>query len=245
MSVKVSSAVWESSRHKGSALLVLLAIADYAHPDGSNAFPSLVTLARKTRLSPRQVRRIIHEKLVPSGELSVEERPGTSNTMTVVVPDDSTPVARDLLRDSMMRSEDDRGGRSPATLPLVVRDLPPRSPTTSITVAYPSGQPSTQPSSSEEAGFARNLRNSHEGYGGPPMREEGRYARAEGTPTLSPVTTCIDPSHWFVVGSPGSNLLSGRAVLAWWSAVANVAARTGVCVPDFWRAAVVDVLEAA
>jgi hypothetical protein len=72
MSIKVMSRVWEGSRQSGGALLVLLAIADFADDDGL-AFPSVRTLARKARLSERQVQRVLAE-LPAAGELVV--RPG-------------------------------------------------------------------------------------------------------------------------------------------------------------------------
>jgi hypothetical protein len=64
--------VWEASHQSGGALLVLLAIADFADDDGV-AYPSIGTLARKARLSPRQVQRVIAD-LVAASELVV--RPG-------------------------------------------------------------------------------------------------------------------------------------------------------------------------
>lgn len=39
--------------------LVLLALANYAHADGSNAFPAVATLAADTRMSERQVQRAL------------------------------------------------------------------------------------------------------------------------------------------------------------------------------------------
>lgn len=50
--------VWEKSQHKGSELLLLLAIADNANDQGL-AYPSIKTLARKTRLEPRHVKRLL------------------------------------------------------------------------------------------------------------------------------------------------------------------------------------------
>jgi hypothetical protein len=67
MSVKVSSKVWQGSRHKSGNLLVLLALADHADDEGF-AWPGIPLLARKARLSRRHTRRCLNQ-LVASGEL--------------------------------------------------------------------------------------------------------------------------------------------------------------------------------
>ena len=67
MSIKIMSKVWEHSAMKGSALLLLLAIADFADDDGA-AFPGTETLAAKIRMSERQVIRL-RQILYESGEL--------------------------------------------------------------------------------------------------------------------------------------------------------------------------------
>ena len=71
MSIYVMSQVWAGSQHKGAALLLMLALADFAHDDGTNAYPSVATLARKTRMSDRQVQRLI-QQCERSGELVAE-----------------------------------------------------------------------------------------------------------------------------------------------------------------------------
>jgi hypothetical protein len=75
LSVEVMAWVWEHSMARGTARLVLLAIADHAGPDGRNAWPSQQRLARKCRVSVRTVRRAIDE-LVALEELDVEEYGG-------------------------------------------------------------------------------------------------------------------------------------------------------------------------
>jgi len=60
--------VVKHSQHKGSALLTMLMLANHAGPDGGTIYPSLATLAAETRLSRRQVIRII-DRLLESGEL--------------------------------------------------------------------------------------------------------------------------------------------------------------------------------
>lgn len=67
--------VWDHSYSVGSARLVLLAIADSADHDGSNAWPSIATLTKKTRLGERTVRDAIRQ-LESIGELRTEFQKG-------------------------------------------------------------------------------------------------------------------------------------------------------------------------
>lgn len=75
MSIRVMTLVWAKSKNKRTALLLELAIADFAHDDGRGAFPSIPTLAKKTRQTDRNVQLLL-DKLVESQEVSVSE--GTS-----------------------------------------------------------------------------------------------------------------------------------------------------------------------
>ena len=63
------SQVWQNAPHSGGELLTLLAIADFAD-DAGVAWPSVAVIAKKTRLSPRQVNRVIVE-LKNTGWLTV------------------------------------------------------------------------------------------------------------------------------------------------------------------------------
>jgi hypothetical protein len=63
------SNVWENSQHKGGKLLLLLALADFSNEKGF-AFPSIETLADRSRMTPRNVQLILAE-LVESKELEV------------------------------------------------------------------------------------------------------------------------------------------------------------------------------
>jgi hypothetical protein len=76
MSVKLSTKVWQCSRHKSGNLLVLLALADHADDEGK-AWPGVRSLARKARLSQRHARRCLRELLV-SGELEILAEPAPS-----------------------------------------------------------------------------------------------------------------------------------------------------------------------
>lgn len=74
MSIGTMSRVWEASGQKGSALLLLLAISDYADDNGV-AWPAIDTLAKKIRINPRNTRRLI-KKLHAAGEIRIIDRPG-------------------------------------------------------------------------------------------------------------------------------------------------------------------------
>lgn len=80
MSIKITSLVWEHSKHKDTALLLMLAIADHADDNGY-AWPSIPTLQSKIRVdSPRTVHYNL-KKLVGSGELVINKtKGGRSNT---------------------------------------------------------------------------------------------------------------------------------------------------------------------
>ena len=80
MSIKAVEWVFAHSEATLGARLVMLALADYAHDDGSNAFPSLSTVAAKTRMSVRQVRRCLRD-LEESGEI---EATGVHDSGTVI-----------------------------------------------------------------------------------------------------------------------------------------------------------------
>ncbi len=75
MSIEVMTRVWKLSRQQGTALLALLALADWANDDGI-AWPAMKTLAEKARLdSERQAQRVVHH-LEVAGELFVVRRGG-------------------------------------------------------------------------------------------------------------------------------------------------------------------------
>ena len=74
MSIEVMTAVWRNAEMRGAPLLVLLALADYANDQGV-CWPSLMTLALKSRVSERQVRRILRS-LERSGDIEVDVNGG-------------------------------------------------------------------------------------------------------------------------------------------------------------------------
>lgn len=86
--------VWNYSRSKPTQRLVLLAIADCANDHGAEAYPSNATLAAKTGLSERGVRKAIAE-LEALGELEVQYKSGPHGCNRYrVIMSDPAPDAR-------------------------------------------------------------------------------------------------------------------------------------------------------
>ena len=125
MSVLYLSKVWAHSRAEDAALVVLLAIADFAD-DGGYAYPSVATLAAKARKTERTTQRAI-QALQKTGELEVDPQAGRRgcNLYRVIVdrPSPSLPapawgdthVTGDKLTGVTLTTRggdiDDRGGR--------------------------------------------------------------------------------------------------------------------------------------
>jgi hypothetical protein len=59
VSIKVMTFVWEAFPGSGGELIVLLAMADYADDEGGNIYPSVPTLAKKSRMSDRGVQKVL------------------------------------------------------------------------------------------------------------------------------------------------------------------------------------------
>lgn len=78
MSIHVMNEVWGKSSHDKGGLLVMLAIADFADEQG-RAFPSIATLALKTRQTERNVHNVL-SKLVESKELTIYPNKGPFGT---------------------------------------------------------------------------------------------------------------------------------------------------------------------
>lgn len=86
--------VWRESSAKGSQLLLLLAVADFADDEGV-AWPGIDALARKTRLSRRQTQYNI-QALIRAGELELTNHGGAGAKDTnryLVTPDKGAKIA--------------------------------------------------------------------------------------------------------------------------------------------------------
>lgn len=69
MSVRIMALVWDNLPAGGSDLLAMLALADWSDDDG-RCWPSMSSIAGKTRLSRSQAQRVVHG-LINSGFLEV------------------------------------------------------------------------------------------------------------------------------------------------------------------------------
>jgi len=158
MSVKVMTAVWDHSRAKGSALLLLLAIADNANDYGL-AWPGIETLAQRTRIGKRATIKQL-EKLEKTGELMIYRRSGQHNhyILNVNATDEMRAVAISALAAKLGESVE---AIKSGLLPLVN----PSSPVTesslvnsSSPVDEPTGE--RQFTTTGESGFTRSINGS-------------------------------------------------------------------------------------
>ena len=74
MSIYVTSLVWQHAPEEldQGSLLLLLALADFANDEGGNVFPSVATMAGKTRCSERSIQRRLRD-LEDQGLLGIEK----------------------------------------------------------------------------------------------------------------------------------------------------------------------------
>lgn len=125
MSIQVMSKVWAQSQAAGSELLLLLAIADFSDDQGQ-AFPSVATLARKIRMSPRNTQYLL-QKLEAAGELEIRRNAGRAGSNLYTV--------------QALHPENLAGGRNRLHAPYATGCTPPTQPVApepSLTVNEPS-----------------------------------------------------------------------------------------------------------
>lgn len=84
MSVKVMSEIWQSSKLSGTPLLVVLALGDYAN-DERVCWPSMATIAHKSRISERQAQRLI-KALTEQGHIILDMNAGPRGTNLYHIP---------------------------------------------------------------------------------------------------------------------------------------------------------------
>lgn len=113
-------AVFEHSKSTKGARLVLLAIAENSHDDGTGAHPAVATIAAKARLSERATQDAIKklQELEPP-ELAVEYNggPAGANRYTVLLPGLATPAETAPLEQPAPRRKPRQRGAKPAPEP--------------------------------------------------------------------------------------------------------------------------------
>ena len=133
--VSVQALCWvleRSEAHLG-ARLVLISIANHADDRGENAWPSITTIARESRMTPRHVQRVLPE-LVALGELEVDAGAGprgvhryrlvkmTQGTLwdartprQIVTPDKLSGVTSEPAGGDILSGGGDISGQNPLT----------------------------------------------------------------------------------------------------------------------------------
>lgn len=102
MSVSASAWVWANSQAKGTARLVLLALADQADDNG-RCYPSVAYIARKCRIAVRTAHDAL-ETLTVLGEVVREPRPGHSTVYRLALS--AAPTSADSAHPTYAESAD-------------------------------------------------------------------------------------------------------------------------------------------
>lgn len=164
MAIGVMEWVWTHSKAKKGSRLVLLAIADCASADGSNAFPSMAELMRKTALSERGIQLAIGD-LEKLGELDVERTTGKGNRYRVIMtPTENAPPQK-------MRGAED----APPQNQHPAEDAPTPAESAPVTVTEPSG--CSLPT--EENNTSARTRDSTSGDSSKPKRKRATKAELD------------------------------------------------------------------
>lgn len=146
MSIKCMTRVWDYSTQKGSRLLLMLAIADYAHDDGTGARPSTRTLARKTRMSQQNVLTLIN-RCEESGELAVVR--GRNRNPNSYVIQLAEPTAKKILAQELDNSSAKHLQVPPLMNPLAKPNYP-SAPKTGAAPPLPVDKRNGRPTSSQQ-----------------------------------------------------------------------------------------------
>lgn len=176
MSVEALSRAWDHSIHKGSELLVLVAIAENSNDDTDSTYLSIEFICWKTRLSRRSVQRIVRT-LEASGELLIMRNRGRNGTNVYrintkpgnyALRPNTRNVSFDAFDEEQADTETESGGVNLAPVPSEVLGAPnsvgetPNSvvehtPDGTRTVVVPSLEPSENRSNESDHAGAKKL----------------------------------------------------------------------------------------
>lgn len=125
MSIRVQSLVWDGAPYRGGALLVLLAMADWAGDDGGNIYPTVKTLAHKARLSVRQTQEILRD-LESDGTIvktrTASGSPGKGNHYKIVLERVRKPHPLDMMTGEESAKDGCGGSRRGVRFPASHKD---------------------------------------------------------------------------------------------------------------------------
>lgn len=153
MSNTILTWVWEAAPvEDASALLVLASLADQANDDGY-CWPAVGSIARRCRLSERQVQRRIAD-LVEAGVLERQERPGTSTLYRVL---SKKPTFEGGVTHDTPVTDDTPRGVTHGTPGGVTHGTPGVSPTAPKPSINPKSEPSTTADADESPADAENM----------------------------------------------------------------------------------------
>lgn len=112
MSIACLSWVMKNSEAQLGARLVLFVLAEHAYDDGTDAYPSVDTLSRKTRLSRRSVQAALR-KLEADSMIANQGKGPAGTTRWAVLMDPEDGGADSSPPQNPRGEDDDGGGRSP------------------------------------------------------------------------------------------------------------------------------------
>ena len=115
MSIKIMSWVWDQSPYEGKALLIHLAMADFASDEGL-LWPSQVTLAKKSRSTDRYVRDVINDMVRDGFVEIVTASNGRESHRYKLIPRNSVPAEESSTRNSTTVNPE-LGDKLPGTAP--------------------------------------------------------------------------------------------------------------------------------
>ena len=106
MAIQYIAKVLAHSKSRLASRLVLITIANYCDENGT-AYPSVMTIARDSKITPRQVRRCIAD-LVALGELSVDEGASLYGTNLYHIQPIPVTVLYEELKEVVLRRSTDK-----------------------------------------------------------------------------------------------------------------------------------------
>jgi len=113
MSIKIMSQVWECGPDDRGELLVMLALADFAD-DRGRCWPSIATIARRARMTPRSAQRILR-KLEANGSVQISTGSARSGCNQYTITPDTVSPRHSVTSDAHVTHTPDASVTPPLT----------------------------------------------------------------------------------------------------------------------------------